>query len=80
MFPVKQLLFSAIGAAIAYSLWRVLRVVWYHPFKSPLRHLRGPTGTSWVLGNIGDIINDVRYLVYMCSSKPMVPLGAWQAR
>ena len=66
MFPVKQLLSSAIGAAIAYSLWKVFRVVWYHPLKSPLRHLRGPTGTSWILGNIGDIINDVRHhdLVY----------------
>ena len=61
MFLVGKLLLSAIASVTAFSLWNVLRLVWYHRYKSPLRHLRGPKGTSLILGNLGEITNDVRH-------------------
>ncbi|KAF8556684.1 cytochrome P450 [Imleria badia] len=58
MFPFGMLSLSAIAVATAFSLWKFLRLVWYHPYRSPLRHLRGPKGTSLILGNLGDLTND----------------------
>ncbi|KAG6373635.1 cytochrome P450 [Boletus reticuloceps] len=58
MFPVRKLLFSAFASAIVYSLWKVLRLVCYRPYRSSLRYLRGPKRTSWILGNLGEFLND----------------------
>ena len=61
MFLVGKLLLSATVSVIVFSLWKLLRLVWYHPSRSPLRHLRGPKGASLILGNLGEIMNDVRH-------------------
>ncbi|KAF8452196.1 cytochrome P450 [Boletus edulis BED1] len=58
MFPVRKLLFSAFASATVYSLWKVLRLVCYRPYRSSLRYLRGPKRTSWILGNLGEFLND----------------------
>ena len=61
MSLVGKLLLSAIASVTAFSLWKLVRLVWYHLYKSPLRHLRGPKGASLILGNLGEILNDVRH-------------------
>ncbi|KAG8215922.1 cytochrome P450 [Butyriboletus roseoflavus] len=58
MFPIAELLLFAVSSAIAFLLWKALQLVW-PGYNSPLRHLRGPKGTSLILGNLGEIVNNV---------------------
>ncbi|KAF9235963.1 hypothetical protein BU15DRAFT_64411 [Melanogaster broomeanus] len=53
MTPVGLLL-SAFASTAAFALWKLICVV-HHELTSPLRHLRGPKGTSFIYGSILDI-------------------------
>ncbi|KAF9239085.1 cytochrome P450 [Melanogaster broomeanus] len=54
MIPVGKLLLSVFASVAAFGLWKLFRLV-YHEVTSPLRHLPGPKGTSWIYGNLRDI-------------------------
>ena len=57
--PVGKLfLRSVIVSATAFSLWKLLRLALYDPYRSPLRRLRGPKGTSLILGNLNEVTKD----------------------
>ncbi|KAG6374890.1 cytochrome P450 [Boletus reticuloceps] len=56
MNPVGKLLCAALASVTAFGLWTLFQFV-YHQFTSPIRHLRGPKGTSWIYGNMRDIWN-----------------------
>jgi hypothetical protein len=58
MNPVEKLLLAAFASVTVLGLWNIFRFV-YHQFTSPIRHLRGPKGTSWIYGNLQDILNAV---------------------
>ncbi|KAF9235966.1 cytochrome P450 [Melanogaster broomeanus] len=53
MTPVGLLL-SVFASTAAFALWKLIYVV-HHELTSPLRHLRGPKGTSFIYGNLLDI-------------------------
>lgn len=59
MFQIAKLLFAISSVTTAFALWKALRLVWHHSYNSPLRHLRGPKGTSLMVGNLGEITNNV---------------------
>ncbi|KAF9234847.1 cytochrome P450 [Melanogaster broomeanus] len=54
MIPIGKLLLSAFVSVAAFGLWKLIRLV-YHEVTSPLRHLPGPKGTSWIYGHLCDI-------------------------
>ncbi|KAF9236876.1 cytochrome P450 [Melanogaster broomeanus] len=54
MIPFGKVLLFAITSVTAFGLWKLLRLV-YREVTSPLRHLPGPKGTSWIYGNLGEI-------------------------
>ncbi|KAF8436842.1 cytochrome P450 [Boletus edulis BED1] len=56
MNAVVKLLCAALASGTAFGLWTVFQFV-YHQLTSPIRHLRGPKGTSWIYGNMRDIWN-----------------------
>ncbi|KAF8554640.1 cytochrome P450 [Imleria badia] len=56
MIPLEKLLLPAFASVTAFGLWKFFQFV-YHQFTSPIRHLRGPKGTSWLYGNMRDIWN-----------------------
>ena len=63
MIPVAKLLIAAFASVAAVALWKFSQFV-YHQFTSPIRHLRGPNGTSWLYGNMRDIWNSVRHATF----------------
>ena len=80
MFPVGTLAFCAIVSATAFLLWKVFRRVWYDPYRSSLRHLRGPKGPKLILGNLSDLTNDVSHGHLMhVRLIGFIPLGDWHA-
>ncbi|KAF9232616.1 cytochrome P450 [Melanogaster broomeanus] len=48
------LLLSVFASTATFALWKLICAV-YHELRSPLRHLPGPKGTSFVYGSIRDI-------------------------
>jgi hypothetical protein len=58
MIPLGKPLLAAFASVIALGLWRLFQFM-YQRFTSPIRHLRGPKGTSWTYGNLRDIWNAV---------------------
>ncbi|KAF9235965.1 cytochrome P450 [Melanogaster broomeanus] len=52
--PVGLLLSVFASTAAAFALWKLICIV-HHELRSPLRHLRGPKGTSFIYGSILDI-------------------------
>ncbi|KAN0097938.1 Cytochrome P450 [Tylopilus felleus] len=56
MIPIEKLLLAALASVVAFGLWTLFQFV-YRELTSPIRHLRGPKGTSWIYGNLGDIFN-----------------------
>ncbi|KAF8131022.1 cytochrome P450 [Boletus edulis] len=54
MSLVGKLVFSAFVSVNAFGLWKLFQFV-YRQLTSPIRHLRGPKGTSWIYGNMLDI-------------------------
>lgn len=58
MISFGKLLLTAFASAIVFGVWKLFRFV-YHQCTSPIRHLRGPKGTSWIYGNLRDIWNAV---------------------
>ena len=60
MIPIGNLLLAALASVVAFGLWTLFQFV-YRVFTSPLRHLRGPKGTSWIFGNMGDIFHAVSH-------------------
>ncbi|KAF8127233.1 cytochrome P450 [Boletus edulis] len=56
MNAVVKLLCAVLASGTAFGLWTVFQFV-YHQLTSPIRHLRGPKGTSWIYGNMRDIWN-----------------------
>ncbi|KAF8131040.1 cytochrome P450 [Boletus edulis] len=62
MNAVVKLLCAALASGTAFGLWTVFQFV-YHQLTSPIRHLRGPKGTSWIYGNMRDIWNASRLIV-----------------
>ena len=56
--PVGKLLLAAFASVTVFGLWKIFRFV-YSQFTSPIRHLRGPGATSWIYGNLRDILNAV---------------------
>ena len=58
MIPVGKLLLAAVASAIVFGLCKFFQFV-YQQLSSPIRHLRGPKGTSWIYGNLQDILNAV---------------------
>ncbi|KAG8215242.1 hypothetical protein J3R82DRAFT_8791 [Butyriboletus roseoflavus] len=65
MIPVGKLLLAAFTSVTAYGLWKFFQFV-YHVSTSPIRHLPGPKGTSWIYGNLREIFNAVCYLLIVC--------------
>lgn len=61
MIPVGKLLLAAFASVTTFGLWRFFQFV-YRLSTSPLCHLRGPKGTSWIYGNLRDIYFAVRLL------------------
>ena len=59
MIPVGKLFLAAFTSVTVFGLWKIFRFVVYHQFTSPIRHLRGPGGTSWIYGSLRDILNPV---------------------
>ncbi|KZT70526.1 cytochrome P450 [Daedalea quercina L-15889] len=49
--PAHTPIFYLPVAALAYVLWKIA-VILTIPFRSSIRHLRGPPGKSWLFGNI----------------------------
>ena len=60
MIPIEKLLLAALASLVAFGLWTLFQFV-YRELTSPIRHLRGPKGTSWIYGNMGDIFNAVSH-------------------
>ena len=58
MIPVGKLLLATFASVIAFGLCKLFQFV-YQQLSSPIRHLRGPKGTSWIYGNLRDIWNAV---------------------
>ncbi|KAG9318254.1 cytochrome P450 [Chiua virens] len=57
MLSTGNLLLAALASgSAAIGLWKLFQFV-YHQLTSPIRHLRGPKGTSWIYGNMRDIWN-----------------------
>ncbi|KAG6375161.1 cytochrome P450 [Boletus reticuloceps] len=54
MSLVGKLVFSAFASVNAFGLWKLFQFV-YRQLTSPIRHLRGPKGTSWIHGSMLDI-------------------------
>ncbi|KAF8451154.1 cytochrome P450 [Boletus edulis BED1] len=54
MSLVGKLVFSAFVSVNAFGVWKLFRFL-YRQLTSPIRHLRGPKGTSWIYGNMLDI-------------------------
>ena len=63
----KPLLPAGAKSVVLFGLWRLFQFV-YQQFTSPIRHLRGPKGTSWIYGNLRDIWNAVRHISLSCLS------------
>ena len=53
MIPIGKLVLAAVVSVTAVGLWTIVQFV-YRQFTSPLRHLRGPKGTSCIFGNLRD--------------------------
>ncbi|KAN0097939.1 Cytochrome P450 [Tylopilus felleus] len=56
MIHIGNLLLAALASLVAFGLWTLFQFV-YRELTSPIRHLRGPKGTSWIYGSMGDIFN-----------------------
>lgn len=69
IIPIGKLLLAAFASVTTFGLWKVFQFV-YHQFTSPIRNLRGPKGTSWIYGNLGDIFNAVCRLFVPAPSRP----------
>ncbi|KAF8131021.1 cytochrome P450 [Boletus edulis] len=54
MSLVGKLVFSTFVSVNAFGLWKLFLFL-YRQLTSPMRHLRGPKGTSWIYGNMLDI-------------------------
>jgi hypothetical protein len=53
-----NLVASVIGTLGAYSLFRILKLI-YEEIRSPLRSVAGPRTGNWFLGNFMEIKNNV---------------------
>ncbi|KAN0094981.1 Cytochrome P450 [Tylopilus felleus] len=54
MISVGKLLLAVLASVTAFGLWKLSQFV-YHQLTSPIRHLHGPKGTSWIYGNLQEI-------------------------
>ena len=53
MIPIRELVLAVVVSVVATGLWTVVQFA-YRQLTSPLRHLRGPKGTSYIFGNLRD--------------------------
>ena len=70
MIPVGKPLLAAFACVIAFGLSRFFLFV-YQQFASPIRHLRGPKGTSWIHGNLRDIWHAVCHVLVVSFLTPL---------
>jgi hypothetical protein len=49
-----MLLLSVFASTIAFGLWKLVCIV-YRQLRSPIRHLPGPKGTSFIYGSVSEV-------------------------